>query len=334
MIWFTWRQFRPQTVIAAVALAAFGILFLATAPIITNLYANVAACQSDCDGVVSTFLTRFRSSSAFPSYLAALGALYILPALLGLFWGAPLIARELETGTHRLAWNQSVTRTRWLAVKLAAGCAIAVASTGLLTWAATVWAQRIDSASHDRMVPLLFGSRGIVPVGYAVFAFLLGVTTGMLLRRVVPAMAVTLAVYVGAAVAMPLWVRARLIPAQHEVIPLDTERIQGISSDMDGGGTMTVIGNEQVEGAWTVGNRTIKSDGTTFTGPSDPTKCGPDGGRSECNEWLGSLGLRQDLRYHPDSHFWPLQWAETGLFIALAALLAAFCFWWIRRRVV
>jgi hypothetical protein len=333
MIWFTWRQFRSQTVIAAAAIAAFGILFLVTAPIITGLYANVAACHGDCDGVVTVFLERFRSSAAFPAYLAAVGALYVLPALLGLFWGAPLIARELETGTHRLVWNQSVTRTRWLAVKLAAGCAIAATSTGLLTWAATVWSHRVDSASQDRMVPLLFGSRGIVPVGYAIFAFVLGVTIGMLLRRVVPAMAATLAIYVGAVVSMPLWVRAHLVPARHDMIPLDVQHIQGISIG-GSSGTMDVFGNEQIDGAWTVGNRTLSSDGTTFTGPADLTKCGPDGSPNECHEWLGSLGLRQDLLYHPGSHFWPLQWAEAGVFIGLAGLLAAFCFWWIRHRIV
>jgi hypothetical protein len=160
----------------------------------------------------------------------------------------------------------------------------------------------------------------------------LGVTTGMLLRRVVPAIAATLAIYVGAVVAMPLWVRAYLIPAQHETIPLDPQNIQGISISGNGG-TIDVVGKE-IDGAWTVGNRTITSDGTTFTGHADPTTCGPNGSPVKCREWLGSLGLRQDLLYHPDSHFWPLQWAEAGVFIAVAALLAAFCFWWIRHRIV
>ncbi|MEE6262538.1 ABC transporter permease [Plantactinospora sonchi] len=332
MIWFTWRQFRSQTLIAAAALAAFGVLLLVTARLITDLYADVAACRSDCAGLVTAFLDRFRSSAAFPTYLAALGAAYVLPALLGIFWGAPLIARELETGTHRLAWNQSVTRTRWLAVKLGAGCAIAATSTGLLSWAVTVWSHRVDSASHDRMLPLLFGSRGIVPVAYALFAFLLGVTTGMLLRRVVPAIAATLAIHVGAVVAMPLWVRAHLIPARHETIALDVQNLMGISISPDSG-TINVVG-EPVEGAWTVGNRTVTSDGSTFTGPVDFTTCGPNGSHVRCQEWLGSLGLRQDLLYHPGSHFWPLQWAEAGVFVGLAALLAAFCFWWIRHRVV
>jgi hypothetical protein len=332
MIWFTWRQFRSQTVITGVAIAALGVLLLVTAPIITDLYADVAACHSDCASVVTVFLARFRSSAAFPMYLAALGLVYVLPALLGVFWGAPLIARELETGTHRLAWNQSVTRTRWLVVKLAMGCAIAATSIGLLSWAVTVWSQRFDSASHDRMLPLLFGARGIVPIGYAVFAFLLGVATGMLLRRVVPAMAATLAIYVGAVAAMPLWVRAHLVPAEHQTIALDLQNLQGISVS-PGSGTIYVFG-EEVEGAWTVGNRTISSDGTTFTGPADLTACGPDGFPVKCREWLGSLGLRQDLLSHPGSHFWPLQWAEAGVFIGLAALLAAFCFWWIRHRVI
>jgi hypothetical protein len=333
MIWFTWRQLRSQTVIVAVALAAVGVLLLATAHIITDLYAPVAACHSDCAGQASVFLDRFRSSAAGPAYLAAMGAVHLLPPLLGIFCGAPLIARELETGTYRLAWNQSVTRTRWLAVKLGAGCAIAATSTGLLSWAATVWSQRVDAASHDRVLPLQFGARGIVPIGYALFAFLLGVTTGMLLRRVVPAIAATLAIYVGALAAMPLWVRTRLVPAQHETIALDAQRIRGISG---GGGddSIHVLGAEAADGAWTVGNRTITSDGSTFTGPADPMTCGPEGNMAKCQEWLGSLGLRQDLAYHPGSHFWPLQWAETGIFIGLAALLAAFCFWWIRHRIV
>jgi hypothetical protein len=333
MIWFTWRQLRAQTLVIAAALAAFGVVLLVTTPLITNLYAAVAACTSDCAGVTSVFLTRFRSSVAFPTTVAGLGAVYVLPALLGIFWGAPLIARELETGTYRLVWNQSVTRTRWLAVKLAAGCAIAVTSAGLLSWAVTVWAQRFDTATHDRMLPLLFGGRGIVPVGYAVFAFLLGVTTGMLLRRVVPAIAATLAIYVAAAAAMPLWLRARLVPAEHEAIPLDTQTIQGISFSASDR-TIFVTGQEQMAGAWVVGNRTITPDGSTFTGPADPTTCGPKASMTTCQAWLDSLGLRQDLVYHPGSHYWPLQLAETGVFIGVAALLATFCFWWVRNRIV
>jgi hypothetical protein len=38
-----------------------------------------------------------------------------------MFWGAPLVAGELESGTFRLAWTQDVSRVRWLALWTAPG---------------------------------------------------------------------------------------------------------------------------------------------------------------------------------------------------------------------
>ncbi|GAA3284516.1 transporter [Dactylosporangium vinaceum] len=334
MIWFTWRQFRAQTVVAAGAIAALGVLLLATAHIITDLYADVAACTAGCDGAVHTFLTRFHDSAAFPVYLTGLVSAYALPPLLGVFWGAPLIARELETGTYRLAWNQSVTRTRWLAGRLLFGGAVTAAGSGLLSLAVTVWSRHVDVVSKDRIQPLLYGSRGLVPIGYAVFAFVLGVTIGMLLRRVVPAMATTLAAYAAVAVAMPLWVRTHLVAAVRESTPLTADDIQGLSFSPSKG-TMSVRGAD-VEGAWTVSTGTFRADGSVFTGPGDPVACGMQtgGSPSRCGEWLATQHLHLDRVYHPDSQFWSLQWAETGLFLGLAALLAGFCFWWVRQRVV
>jgi ABC-type transport system involved in multi-copper enzyme maturation permease subunit len=131
--------------------------------------------------------------------------MFVVPPLIGIFWGAPLIARELEAGTHRLVCNQSVTRTRWLATKLAVVGGAAAATVGLLSWAVTAWAHHIDHAKDDRITPLVYGARGIVPIGYAVFAVTLDLTLGMLIRRTVPAMAATLAVYVAAVLSMPWW---------------------------------------------------------------------------------------------------------------------------------
>ena len=50
--------------------------------------------------------------------VALITLVLVVPALIGMFWGAPLIAHELETGTFRLAWTQSVSRRRWLLVKM------------------------------------------------------------------------------------------------------------------------------------------------------------------------------------------------------------------------
>ncbi|MBV1854317.1 ABC transporter permease subunit [Catellatospora tritici] len=294
------------------------------------MYADVAACHSDCTTAIDNFITQFRASPSSKVYSVILAVTYALPALIGIFWGAPLIARELEAGTHRVAWNQSITRTRWLAVKLALLAAITAVVAGLLSWAVTTWAQPVDSAIGDRITPLVFGARGIVPIGYAVFAFTLGTAAGALIRRSVPAMAATLGVYVAAVASMPLWMRAHLVPAVHETTALDVKNLTGIIVGQ--GDDMQVIGGE-VANAWTFSNQTLTTSGAVFTGPADPTACGRNGGGIQgCQTWIGSLGLRQDVFYHPDSHFWALQWAETGVFLALSAMLAGLCFWWIRRR--
>ena len=153
----------------------------------------------------------------------------LAPAVIGLFWGAPLIARELEAGTPALAWSQSVTRTRWLAVKLAVGGLAAMAVTEALSLMQTWWAAPISQAVADgggsgvarsRFSLLAFATHGITPLGYAAFAFALGVTAGALIRRTLPAMAVTLAIFAALQVAMPLWVRPNLAPPDHMVIPV------------------------------------------------------------------------------------------------------------------
>ena len=119
MIWFTWRQFRTQTWITIAALATVGVLLVIFARNIEDMYTalNVAACQGDCTAVIDNFLSQFQASNHTIYDLAQM-MVYAVPALIGVFWGAPLIARELEAGTHRLVWNQSVTRTRWLAGKV------------------------------------------------------------------------------------------------------------------------------------------------------------------------------------------------------------------------
>lgn len=105
-----------------------------------------------------------------------------MPGILGIFWGAPLLAREVETGTFRLAWTQSVTRTRWLAIKLAVIALTSMALAGLLALMLTWWASPIDTVNMNRFAPGVFDQRGIVAIGYAAFAFALGVTAGVLIE--------------------------------------------------------------------------------------------------------------------------------------------------------
>jgi hypothetical protein len=332
MTWFTWRQFRTQAWFTVGALVAIGVLLLVTGRSIAEAYADaaIATCRGDCSAAVTAFLNRAQAGTNGTVYTLSLVVMYLVPPLIGIFWGAPLIARELETGTHRVAWNQSVTRTRWLATKLTLIGGAAVAAVGLLSWAVTTWARKIDTVTGDRITPQEYGARGIVPIGYALFALLLGVTVGMLIRRTVPAMATTLGLYLAAVVSTQLWLRAHLAPANHTTRPFDVSTLDGLMINPDSG-QMEVTAGGTPKGAWILSNRTITASGEVFTGPADPKHCGPDQTPHACTEWVGSLGLRQDITYHPGGSFWPLQWAEAGIFLASAALLAAFCFWWIRR---
>jgi hypothetical protein len=95
---------------------------------------------------------------------------------------------------------------------------------------------------------------------------------------------------------------------------------------------MRVVAAPDLPGAWILSNRTITPTGQTFHGPANPAVCGRDLSPRACIDWVGTLGLRQDLTYQPAGHFWPLQWAETGVFLAPAAALVAVSSWWLRRR--
>ncbi len=118
----------------------------------------------------------------------------VVPCLLGVFWGGPLVARELETGTSQFAWMQSITRRRWLTVK-AGWALLAAAAWGAVSALVTWWSSPVNALKHQNFQPGQFDIQGIVPVGYAVFAVALGIAAGALLRRTLPAMAITIGVF-------------------------------------------------------------------------------------------------------------------------------------------
>jgi hypothetical protein len=342
MIWLTWRQFRTQAVGVFAALAALAIVLAVTGPNLADEYASgIAACTTR--GGCSNFTQQFFNDNSAP-FLALIAVVMLLPALIGIFWGAPLIARELEAGTHRLVWNQSVTRTRWLTVKLALIGLAAMAAAGLGSLVVTWWSSPIDkTAANDfpRMSPLLFDARGIAPIGYAAFAFALGVTVGMLIRRALPAMAITLAVFAAVQIAMPLLARPHFIPPIRSTVAITASNMESLMSRGPGDNhlwvTVDVPGDA---GAWVLANETVDVSGrvvdgmplSTNSGPCAPSAGGAPGPDPACFAEMSRLGYRQQLAYQPASRFWPFQWIETGIYTALTLGLAGFCFWWTRRR--
>ncbi|MDT3446772.1 ABC transporter permease subunit [Pseudofrankia sp. BMG5.37] len=342
MMWLTWRQFRAGAAMMSAALAVLALILALTGPGLADDYSTgIAACATQSGGC-SNFVQQFRHDNQ-GFFLGLTAVVLLLPAVVGLFWGAPLIARELEAGTHRLVWNQTITRTRWLAVKLGLTGLAAVTAAGLASLAVTWWSSPIDKAAafeFPRLGPVLFDARGIVPIGYSAFAFALGVTVGMLVRRTLPAMAITLAVFVAVQIAMPLVVRPHLLPPTRSTLEITDSNLDGISAPRDGGPIRAVLQTPELPGAWVLSSRGVDASGQTVreillssSGACAPPRQGrPEDGLSACFAEMKQLGYRQQVTYQPASRFWPFQWYETGIYTALALGLAGFCFWWIRRR--
>ena len=203
MTWLTWRQHRIQLLIGAAILAVFAVLLLVTGlQMASQWHAALVACTAahSCSNQGGLFLGNREIGFLV---IMTLGA----PALAGLFWGAPLLAAELETGTTQFAWMQSVTRRRWLAVKAGWMLLAAAAWGGVLSALVTWWSGPNNALYRNGFNPGRFDIMGLVPAGYALFAVALGITAGALLRRTLPAMAVTLAGFIGVRAVTALWLR-------------------------------------------------------------------------------------------------------------------------------
>jgi hypothetical protein len=341
MVWLTWRQFRAQAAVAAGGLLILAVALAATGPHLAHLYASsgISTCptQSACSKLTLTFLNQVKSNSLDRGlYFLGLAVMFIAPALIGIFWGAPLVSRELEEGTYRLAWNQGVTRTRWITAKLALLALASVAVTGLLSLMITWWAHPIDrvggypvglnqlpAGQLSHFSPLVFATRGVTPLSYAACAFVLGVSVGVIVRRTLPAMAITLVVFAALQVLMPTVVRAHLMtPAQvTTAIEASLDKVQ-IGAD----GHLTAPAD--LPGAWIISTRTITTSGAVFVLPTTPA-C-QSGTQEDCDRYLAIQHLRQVATYQPSDRYWDFQWRESTIFAALTLLIAGLCIWRVR----
>jgi hypothetical protein len=335
MIRFAWTRFRTQAAVAAGALAILPVILLVTGIRLAHAYDTaVAVCKQQ--GNCATNL-----GNAFPSngYLTASNGMHPLviaiPCVLGMFWGAPLAAREFETGTFRLAWTQGVTRTRWLAAKLAVVGAASMAVAGLLSLMVTWWSSPIAAAQMGtRLDPGIFSEGGIAPVGYAAFAFAFGVTAGLLSRRTLPAMAVTLAIFVAAVwFAFPFWVRPHLLPPVQATSALNIASVVETGAGVQGArpGDLFVQTQVNMPGDWVLSTQIITPAGRPASSEPATRACtGATSTTKTCDAYLESLHLRQTVTYQPASRYWAFQWYETAIYLALALLLAGLCFLRIR----
>jgi ABC-type transport system involved in multi-copper enzyme maturation permease subunit len=329
MIWLTWRQSRAQITAVLAALALVAIYLATTGTQLHNAYHNaLTACgNGGCGSSISQLTDQYK----LPYYLAG-GLLLLLPGVIGAFWGAPLIARELETGTHRLVWNQSITRARWLTVKLLFVGLATVAANGLLSLLVSWWSGPLDQINQNRFTPLLFDVRGVVPLGYAAFAFTLGACAGLFIRRSLPAVAATLLVFAAVQFLMPLAVRPHLEAPVRTDIALNAEAVN--SANLLGttgkGPDAPLVANLTVPNAWVVyGTTPVLNSAGHQVNNKDICASGSQSRWSSC---VASAGLKVPVSYQPGDRYWTFQWYETAIYLALSAGLAWLCSWRLLRR--
>ncbi len=308
-----WRLHRNQVWFAVAALAALAVILLVTGITMADDYrralAGCTAAQS-CSGLSNEL---FRGDGAI---IDLVDLTLVIPLLFGLFWGAPLLAKEFEDGTHNLAWTQGVSRRRWLRVNLTWSL-LAAAVWGAALAALVSWWRYPENALDTRFDA--FDVQGVVPVAYALFAVALGIAVGSVLRRVLPSLAVTLAIFVGLRVTIANFLRPHYLAPITKMFPITSSA--GAS-----------------HGAWVLSSGLVGPTGTVL-GPNIgidmnnfPSACRTvfPGGKGLLGKCLSSHGYHQVLTYQPDGRFWTFQWMEAGIFVLLAAALVAFTVWRVR----
>jgi len=328
--WLVWRQYRVSNAITGALIGSFAVLL-----VITGL-AMARQFHTDFGACLAANTCRFPSDAALGNSLVGAIVEFSLavPALLGMFLGAPAVAREVESGTAHFAWTQAVTRRHWLAVKtgwlLLAALAWGGAVGALVTW----WAGPRNTVAASQFNPGTFDVQGIMPAAYSLFAMALGIAVGTLIRRVLPALAVTLGVFFAVRLMIMGWVR------QHYMTPVTN--VYNISQDgfLLPRGAAWILGQgiSGPNGPLVIPGGDIQIVGNGFPVADIPAACraylaqGGSGVSSKLFPCLTSHGYSQYITYQPAGRYWPFQFIEAGIFVVLAAALIAVAFAVINRR--
>ncbi len=317
MTWLVWRQHRVQYLIGAALLVAFAIMIVITGVQVSNQYhAAQAACAAGqgCRQLGGLFM-----GSHLVGFLviATLGT----PLLVGLFWGAPLVAAEAEAGTTQFAWMQSVTRKRWLAVKIGWMLLAAAIWGGVISALVTWWASPTNAEELNQFNPGRFDLMYLVPVAYSLFAVALGIAAGALLRRVLPAIAVTLAGFIAVRVVIVFWLRSHYmsaVTASYNLLSNFTPKgaYWRIASGVIGPNGQQLPQPNNMPYFDGIPRTYLPGACSEMTGPNAPNNPTP-----ACTQALSHF--HWSLTYQPADRFWAFQGIETGIFLVLAAALIA-----------
>ena len=318
MAWVTWRQHRIALAGVAALLGAWAVYLWLAGLQLHHAYAAATACHPASSLACGEIISEFNVTYGDPALTAAV-LLQTVPALIGAFVGAPVLARELETGTFRYAWTLGISRRRWTLGKLVPLAIAVAAAAGVFSLLFSWFFQPLFADGNN--IPFtaeLFDLRGVALPAWTLAAFAIGALAGMLIRRVVPAIAATLAAWAGLALTAALYLR------QHYAVPLRT-------SNLNVPGSAWIMSQWWTKGgkfAFANWHDAPASLVRQCSAPRPPGKGSP-GTLYQC---FAQHGYTQWTSYQPGSRFWPFQWIEGGWLLALSVLLIAATVWLVRRR--
>jgi hypothetical protein len=300
MAWVTWRQHRAQLVATATFVAALAVVALGTSWPVRDAYHRQAlssclppSARPGCELIVSHFRGEFAGLAHLARYLM------ILPAL-ALLIGVPLLAREFEHGTFRLAWTQGISRRRWLVSKTSLLALCLVAAAAVLAVVAMWWRQPFDQFS-GRMNPGQFDVEGTVVPAYALYALAVGLLAAVLLRRTPAATFLAVGLFVLTRIGVEKLLRPHYLPPLHRVAT---------------GSAMTAHARD-----WIFADTVVDGGGRVITtAREDLAVLHAQHAGIDAQQYLSSLGWRRLITFQPDSRFWTFQGIETGIFLVLAGL--------------
>jgi ABC-type transport system involved in multi-copper enzyme maturation permease subunit len=290
--WMTWRQHRLEGVWV---LIFGGLLALTIAFVAREVF--LGACSGpgqqiclpqDIAGQAAQEIVRFNLYTY---------ALVVFPALAGAFIGAPLVAREVEQGTHRLVWTQGVTRVRWFVTKVVLVLLPLLAVAGAVGMLEVVLLNA-ESAQANRWA--FFDQQAPVTVAATFLAFALGVAAGALIGRSIPAMAATLLVFVVirigiAELARPIY----MAPVRYQSHDL---------SNIQQPGTAWWLGGPEFhDAAGNILNNTTRNS-------------------------IGQQAAYFVQYYQPGDRFWTFQTIESAILAGLALVALGLAMYWVVRR--
>jgi hypothetical protein len=337
MAWVTWRQHRIALGGVAVLLGAVAVYVWLTGLQLHHAWSAATACHPASSLACQNMVYNFDGAYA-PTGQNIAALLQLVPALIGAFVGAPVLARELETGTFRYTWTLAFGRSRWTLAKLVPLAVTMAAATGVFSLLLSWYYQPFFAAgARIPLDPSLFDLRGVAFAGWTLAAFAIGALAGMLIRRVVLAIAATLAAYAGLALAAGLYLQEHYLP------PLVTSNLNlnlglTLNPGLNLPGSALILSRWWTKGGTTLSQATLdqvinplfqrlmpvvpKDDVHLYKGPT----------YLNVLQYLTHHGYTQWTQYQPGSRFWPFQWIEGGWLLALSVLLIAATVWLVRRR--